>query len=618
MNTKKILFALLLLCLAGKSMAQAPISPDSLIGTIFIDTDGDCEQDAFEETLSNWEVIATVEDSLFGGLQTYSGFTDANGQYQIDLPGGPNYLVWQNGAMVQLVPPAGFGQYCISRCSTYTQVQTPGNNYNGYLSYALQCDTTPPCPVLDVSINTNFLRPCFESKYRISYRNYTSLFIPDASIQVTIDNPIQVLGASIPYTTNGNVYTFDLGTVSPFAWGNFSITVFTPCDEPVGTTYCAEAHAFPDTCQSLAGPNWDGSRIEVSAACETDQVIFTLKNTGTGNMAAPLEYIVVEDNVLLMQSPGQFQLNAGASQEVFFPADGSFYRMEADQSPGFPGFGTPIAWAEGCGTGGNPSLGFVNQFQLGDEDPWLDIFCIESVNSFDPNDKQGFPRGVGEKHYIEQNVDLEYMIRFQNTGTAPAVNVVIRDTLPTQFLDPTTLRRGVSSHPYLFDMEGNGVVVFKFLNINLPDSNANEAASHGFVTFRISQHQDLPLESAIKNAAAIYFDFNEPIITNQTLHTIGKDFLQLSNTQTLFDARLKVQIMPNPAQGHVLVLAEGLENKEQDLSFRLISVLGEQAQQGQFRGNVYEFNAAHLPPGVYVYEIRNGGKLAATGKLLKL
>lgn len=608
---------MLLFCLAGKSIAQAPSALDSLFGTLFIDVDGDCMHDPFEELLPNWTVTASVEDTLNGGILTYSATTNADGYYMIDIPSGPLYPLFLNGSLIQVQPPLDFEEYCTTQCSTFNLIYPPSGIPSARIDYALQCDTVPPCPFIEVDIATNFLRPCFASKYSIYYQNYTSLYIPDATIQVTLDPVIQVTGANFPYSTNGNVYTFDLGTVNPFAWNQIVLDVFTPCDEPVGKTYCAEVHSFPDTCQALAGQNWDGSKIELNAACNGDQVIFTLKNVGTGNMTAQSEYIVIEDNVLLMQTPGQFQLNAGNELHFEYPANGSFYRMEADQSPGYPGHYPPIAWAEGCGSGGPVSFGFVNQYSMGDEDPWLDVFCIESVNSYDPNDKQGFPKGVGEKHYIDQNEDLEYLIRFQNTGTAPAINVVVRDTLPVH-LDPNTLRRGASSHFYTLDIAGNGVLVFKFPNINLPDSNANQEASQGFVKFRISQRKDLPLETEIKNTAAIFFDFNDPIITNQTLHTIGKDFLSLSNTQSILDSRIQVQLMPNPAIGQVLVDVKGLENTDADLSFRLISMQGAQVLSGNFNGSTFTFDSGKLPQGIYAYEIRNKGQLAATGKVLKM
>ena len=616
MNTKKILPLLLLLFLAGRSIAQPPPTVDSIYGHVFRDIDGDCIKDAFETGLENWTLTAVLYDSIGVDVDTLYGLTDVDGLYTIQVPYATSAFIDYN---IYAVPPIDFNENCFQTCQNYERIYPGGP---GGISYFLEanfgfiCDTLPFCPVIDVDIATGWLRPCVETTYFVDFINKTSTPATNAYIEVSVDIPLQVLGASLPYTSNGNVHTFQLGTLGAFEFGSFTIDIFTPCDEPVGKTYCLEAHAFPDTCLAPPEANWDGSEIEVSAACDNDNVTFTLRNVGAGDMTTPLGYIVVEDNVLLMQN--QFQLNAGEELQFPYTADGSFYRFEAQQPAGHPGLNQAIAWAEGCGGNGNLSLGFVNQYNLGDEEPWIDIFCLESLNSYDPNDKQGFPRGVGEQHYIGQNVDIEYLIRFQNTGTAPAINIEIRDTLPVQWLDPNTVRPGASSHPYQFDMLDNGVVVFKYQDIYLPDSNANFDASQGFVKFRISQRKDILLETEIKNTAAIFFDFNAPVITNRTLHTVGKDYLVLSNTQSVFDPRLQVQVIPNPASGQVHVLDEGLEKAHSGLTFRLISMLGEQVVTGSFDGNTYTFDASKLPPGIYGYEIRNQGQLAATGKLLKV
>jgi uncharacterized repeat protein (TIGR01451 family) len=85
------------------------------------------------------------------------------------------------------------------------------------------------------------------------------------------------------------------------------------------------------------------------------------------------------------------------------------------------------AWTEGCG--GFQNGGFPNWYFLNNGIPSQDVFCGELVGSFDPNDKQGFPVGYGSDRLVAPNTDIEYLVRFQNTGTAPARRVVVRDTL---------------------------------------------------------------------------------------------------------------------------------------------------------------------------------------------
>lgn len=55
----------------------------------------------------------------------------------------------------------------------------------------------------------------------------------------------------------------------------------------------------------------------------------------------------------------------------------------------------------------------------------------------------------------------------------------------------------------------------------LPDSNINEATSHGFVKYSIRQKADSTGGEVIRNRAGIYFDFNLPVMINETWHTVG-------------------------------------------------------------------------------------------------
>lgn len=585
---------------------------DSIYGYVFEDIDGDCIRDSFETGYPGWTILATFFNQ--GAGQSFSTATDSNGYFvlpQSVLNGIDNTAT----GVFSIAGPPGDGLNCVPTCLDAFSINFA--NSNSYeASFGVHCDSLPPCPIIDVDVAVPELRPCFNADYHINYCNIGAVAASDASVDVTVDPALEVIGSNIPWSAaNGNIYTFDLGNIASEQCGEIVIFVHVPCDDAVGTTYCVEAHAFPDTTCGSAGGNWDGSQIEVTATCSDTTVTFIITNTGMGDMSIPLDYIVIEDNVLLMQG-GSFQLNASASQEVTFPANGSFYRLEADQAPGFPGLGMPVAWVEGCGSN-NISLGFVNQYPLGDEDPWLDVFCLESTNSYDPNDKQGFPIGYGDEHYLKQNTDIEYMIRFQNTGTAPAINVEIRDTIPVQWLDPTSLRPGASSHPYDWDIEGNGVVVFRFQNINLPDSNADWAASQGFAKFRVAQRKDIPIGTVIENKAHIYFDFNAPVVTNTTFHTIGEDFI-IVDTYSPQKPGVRVNIAPNPATYSITVKVEGLSGNPGSQSMTLFTPLGNAVLNETFSGNAGSIQVGHLQPGVYFYELRSDGQVVATGKLVRL
>ena len=131
------------------------------------------------------------------------------------------------------------------------------------------------------------------------------------------------------------------------------------------------------------------------------------------------------------------------------------------------------------------------------------------IGSYDPNDKQATPL-LTTKQVTDGNF-IDYTIRFQNTGTDTAFNVVIADTLNNK-LQANQLQIVGSSHSCKTTLKDN-VIFFEFLDILLPDSNKNKLGSNGFVSFKIKPISSVANGTTIPNKAAIYFDYNSPIIT---------------------------------------------------------------------------------------------------------
>ncbi len=139
--------------------------------------------------------------------------------------------------------------------------------------------------------------------------------------------------------------------------------------------------------------------------------------------------------------------------------------------------------------------------------------------AYDPNDKLVEPDRLADENYTLFDEELKYTIRFQNTGTDTAFNVIIKDVL-NPYLDISTLRVIAASHDYIVRLEEeNNSVNFIFDNILLPDSTANEIESHGFVKFGIHSKEGLEENTLISNKAFIFFDFNPAIVTNTVQNT---------------------------------------------------------------------------------------------------
>lgn len=413
-----------------------------------------------------------------------------------------------------------------------------------------------------------------------------------------------------------NVVTWQLDDMEPFECARITLDLFLDCDAEVGLNYCIDSHIYPDTLCIPPSTAWSGAFLELDADCVEDSLYFKIKNVGAANMLERSEYIIVEDAVLRTMDQTDL-LITDEEYQLHLEANGATFSLLVEQVPNAPGLSFPFAVVEGCGENenGEISTGFANQFALDDSDSFEDLECPVATNSFDPNDKQASPEGYGLSHYILDNTPLEYKIRFQNTGTDTAYTVIIRDTLDP-LLDITTLENGVASHVYDMEINGRGVLSFIFNNIYLPDSAANQAASNGFVTFRVSPLRGLSPGTIIRNDAAIYFDYNEPVITNETFHTIAEDFIDVIITHTSHPtiSNISVLVQPNPFRNASVI--EVKHHTATEYLLEVFDVSGKQVRQERYDASVIIFYKKNLSPGLYFYRLTAKDGFLNTGKMI--
>ncbi len=346
------------------------------------------------------------------------------------------------------------------------------------------------------------------------------------SVQVHVKMPeYVVLGRSnTPYTVDkDHNYIFTVGKLAPDQCGNIQLFDSVVCDIPTirGLTQCTKVWITPANAR-IPSAEWDGSDIFLKANCqENEKVRFAVFNKGRQDMADSSTFRVFLNDRLAFSS--WYRLTKGDSLILSVPANGNTIRFEADQRPGHPRKQQSNVTIEACGTGngGTVSKGFVSLFPQDDIEPEVAIECLPIVDSYDPNDKAVSPGGITPDRYTPGNQPLDYLIRFQNTGTDVAYKVIVTDTL-SEHIDIASLQMGASSHPYRMSVTGKGrpVLTFTFNNINLPDSTKDKAGSNGFIQFNVRPKDNLPVRIRIENFADIYFDYNEPIRTNTTLNTI--------------------------------------------------------------------------------------------------
>ena len=107
-------------------------------------------------------------------------------------------------------------------------------------------------------------------------------------------------------------------------------------------------------------------------------------------------------------------------------------------------------------------------------------------------------------------------------------------------------------------------LVWTFNNVLLVDSNTNEPGSHGFIRFQIDQPEGNSDYDEIKNKTFIFFDYNDPIITNEFTSIVHDDL-----TVNAIEINHNVKVYPNPTSGMLSI--EGINSGTLSVS----NVIGE-------------------------------------------
>ncbi|ASK31698.1 hypothetical protein CEY12_16955 [Chryseobacterium sp. T16E-39] len=163
------------------------------------------------------------------------------------------------------------------------------------------------------------------------------------------------------------------------------------------------------------------------------------------------------------------------------------------------------------------------------------------VNSFDPNDiicleGNSIPVSMVGNY-------LHYIVNFENTGTAPAANVVVEMDIDPNDFDISTLQLQNSSHQVYTKVSGNKVE-FMMKNANLGNGG------HGNVLMKVMSKNNLIPGDHVENKANIYFDYNFPIVTNE-------EMTQIENVLQVVDVKKddSVKVYPIPTKGDVTIEA---------------------------------------------------------------
>lgn len=193
---------------------------------------------------------------------------------------------------------------------------------------------------------------------------------------------------------------------------------------------------------------------------------------------------------------------------------------------------------------------------------WPSQVIVNFVGSHDPNEKLG-PAGIGVENYVTPTSSSPFVIKFENLpeATAPAQTVIIEDVIDSTVFDLTsfqlgfiTLKDSIINIPaglkhFETDVDlrpsnniiarivadfnqTTGLAKWTFTSIDpatllettaplagIIPPNVNAPEGEGAVMFSIKPIAAIGHDVLLKNKATIYFDTNEPIITNEWFNT---------------------------------------------------------------------------------------------------
>ena len=220
-----------------------------------------------------------------------------------------------------------------------------------------------------------------------------------------------------------------------------------------------------------------------------------------------------------------------------------------------------------------------------DENPSDNTFQFNQtvVGSFDPNDITCIEGNVVAPAEIGNY--LHYVINFENTGTADAENIVIKDIIDTTQFDVNSLQILDSSNSVTAKITGN-VAEFIFQNINL------HSGGHGNILIKIKSKNTLVQGDTVSKKANIYFDYNAPVDTNLE-NTI---FQTLSNPNFAADA--SISVYPNPTKGTV-----NINCNNNIKSVQLYDIQGRLLQTNLINENQTTIDISNQSGGVYFLKI---------------
>lgn len=561
----------------------APVAPaysDTICGTVFIDTNGNGVKDSSE-------VPGFGYLSIYGTGGQFSAYVDSmDGHYLLTVPSGTyDIYLCGFGLGVTFTVPGND----TAGCGIYNNVVISGGGAHCGFNFGIQYNQAFIEGNLFVDSNNNGQMDSgeigipYQSVHTSGYWGYTDL---NGHYKITVAPGTH----TVSYSPSGNYAGYSLTTPSSYtvtlANGASSLNNNFGLYIAPGSTNLAVS-IVPHTTVSPGFPAWYS---------------ITVSNIGANPSGATLTMMYDPALQFTNSNPAQASVNTGTrtitwNVPVIAPGSSKYYYAHFIASTSIS-IGTGTFEFVDVQASNGIDVNLSNNF---------DSIHQTITGSWDPNNKLVVSSNFSETSYqvissVNPDQTIHYTINFQNTGNAPAVNISVLDDLSID-LDPTSFELLETSHNAKVTRNGSKLN-FLFANIMLEDSTHNEPASHGYINFKVNAKPGLPAGHVISDIAAIYFDFNAPVATNDaallminplSVVSLGKD--------------LTYSVQPNPIKDFMdiqfnLKRTSNASLKIKSIEGKLIESIDLSSMQAGL--NKFRLNTTGYAEGMYLIELFDG------------
>ncbi|MBK8874688.1 MAG: T9SS type A sorting domain-containing protein [Bacteroidetes bacterium] len=144
----------------------------------------------------------------------------------------------------------------------------------------------------------------------------------------------------------------------------------------------------------------------------------------------------------------------------------------------------------------------------------------------------------------------------------------------------------------------NGILTFDFPGCNLPPDSLDYAASCGYIRFKVNAFSAISNNTVVTNSASIYFNFNDPFITNEVFNTM---VYSITGKEEILSIIQHAKVNPNPFSDETIISFPNPDQSKFTISIK--SMTGEEVANYITFLDEIRILGANLAPGIYIAEL---------------